>query len=211
MIDLYTAPTANCQRVSVMLEEAGLAYRVHAIDRAAGETRSPALVALNPAAAVPVVVDSDGPGGRPLVLAQSGAILVYLAEKTGRFLPADPAARALAWQWFLQALTDVNAAASAFFLLSNVVPEKTPSTTEFFRARLVTFMEDCDRQLAGRDYLAGELTIADLALYPVIEFRRNLMAGNPRLANLARWAGAMGARPAVRRGLRVPVPTAPAP
>jgi GST-like protein len=100
MIDLYLAPTANGLRASVALEEAGLAYRAHKVDLAKGEQRAPEFLKLNPAGAIPVIVDSDGPGGKPLTLSQSGAIILYVADKCGKFLPKDAARRAIALQWF---------------------------------------------------------------------------------------------------------------
>ena len=208
MIDLYTAPTANCRRVSITLEELGLAYSVHPIDRAAGDQRQPDFLKVNPAGAVPVVVDPDGPAGRPITVAQSGAILIYLAEKTGLLLPSDLGARTVAMEWLLQVLTDVNTAASALFLVSNVVPEKTEPTIAFFRDRLFKFFKDCDRALAESDYLAGELSIADLALYPVVEFRRAEVEESDGLENLRRWAEELAARSGVRRGMKVLVDSA---
>lgn len=201
MIDFYASPTANCQRVTLALEELGLAYRLHRVDRARGDQRLPAFLALNPAGMVPVIVDPDGPAGSPITLAQSGAILMYLADKTGRLMPDDRAGRALARQWLMQVLTDVNAAASALFLTSNVTPEKVESTIGFFRDRLARFLGDCDRQLAGREYLAGALSIADLALYPVVDFRRAIIEQPGAFVNLKRWQAALAARPAIARAM----------
>src|SRR5690242_21831312 len=125
MIDLYLAGTANGLRASVALEECGLPYRAHAVDLAKGEQRSPEFMKLNPAGLIPVIVDSDGPGGRPLTLSQSGAIVLYAAEKSAKFLPRDPAQRALVMQCFMQAASDISGSSNAVFMLDNRAPEKS--------------------------------------------------------------------------------------
>ncbi len=203
MIDLYTAGTANGHRASVALEECGLPYRVHAIDLAKGENKAPDFLKINPQGAIPAIVDGDGPGGKPLALAQSGAIILYLAEKTRKFLPADAAARAVAYQWFVQACSDIAGVNSAIFALANRVPEKTPSTIKFFEDRLLNYLGNFDRRLAAAEFLAGAISIADLALVPVANQRRDMIRG-AGLKNLTRWYEAMAARPGVARGLKVP-------
>src|SRR6187455_1063486 len=105
MIDFYTAQTSNGQRAAIMLEECGLAYKLHKVDLQGGEQRKPEFLAVNPDGAIPAIVDHDGPGGKRLALAQSAAIVLYLAEKTGRFLPGDAGRRAQALQWLMQATT----------------------------------------------------------------------------------------------------------
>ena len=127
MIDLYSAGTANGFRASVTLEEAGLPFHLHKVDLAKGEHRSAEFLKRNPAGLIPVIVDQDGPGGKPLTLSQSGAIILYVAEKTGKFLPEDPARRAVAMQWFMQGATDVAATSGAIFRLENSVPERNES------------------------------------------------------------------------------------
>ena len=115
MIDLYLAGTANGLRASVALEEAGLPYRAHKVDLAKGEQRSPEFLKLNPAGLIPVIVDHDGPHGKPLTLSQSGAILLYAAEKSGRLLPKDIARRTVALQWLMQAASDIAGASNTVF------------------------------------------------------------------------------------------------
>lgn len=201
MIDLYYAPTANGQRVSVMLEECGLPYRLHRLDLAKGEQRSPEYLKLNPTGLMPTLVDGDGPGGQPLALGQSGAIVLYLAEKTGRFLPKDAATRALALQWMMQAISDVAGTSGTIFRLDVTAPEKNPVITEYFKQRLLTFYRDCDRQLAGRDHLAGELSVADITLYPNFAARKALLDAAGGFEHLQRWGAAMAARPGVQKGM----------
>ena len=202
MIDLYLAPTANGLRASVILEECGLPYKAHKIDLTKREHRTAEFVKLNPAAQIPVIVDQDGPGGRPLTLAQSGAIILYCTEKAGKFLPKDSAKRAVALQWFMQAATDVAPTSGAIFQLEMVAPEKSEAITNHFRKRFLNFLSVCDRRLADQEYLAGELTIADFQLYPNYSARKALIDGAGGLANLHRWAAAMAARPGVAKGMK---------
>lgn len=203
MIDLYLAGTANGFRASVALEEAGLSYRVHKVDLAKGEHRGKEFLKLNPAGLIPVIVDQDGPGNKPITLSQSGAIIVYIAEKTGKFLPKDAARRAVTMQWFMQGATDVAATSGAIFRLENSVPEKIPSSIDYFKQRLLGFFSVCDAQLVGRAYLADELSVADLMLYPNFALRKPLIDQAGGFENLQRWGATMGARPAVQRGMKV--------
>jgi GST-like protein len=115
MIDLYTSSTGNGRRATLALEECGLPYRVHKLDLAKGDTKNADFLKINPAGAIPAIVDPQGPGGKPLTLAQSGAIVLYAAEKSGKLLPKDPAKRAEAFYWFMQATTDVAPTSSTIF------------------------------------------------------------------------------------------------
>jgi GSH-dependent disulfide-bond oxidoreductase len=202
MIDLYTAPTGNGLRAAVALAESGLPYTLHKLDLAKGEAKSPDYLKINPAAMIPAIVDSDGPGGKKLIVTQSGAITLYVAEKSGKFLPKDAAKRAEALQWFMQACSDVAATGSALFQLNNNAPEKSPPIIGFFETRLIGAMTVADGQLAGKDFLVGELSVADLALYPAVAARKP-MVEKAGLANLLRWMAAMAARPGVQRGMQL--------
>jgi GST-like protein len=203
MIDLYLAGTANGYRASVALEEAGLPYRVHKIDLAKGESHTPEFLKLNPAGLIPVIVDQDGPGGKPLTLAQSGAIILYAAEKSGKFLPKDASRRALALQWFTQGLSDVAATSGALFRCENSVPEKIEANTEYFRKRLLGFFSVCDAHLAGRDHLADEFSVAELMLYPNFALRKPMIDAAGGFANLQRWGATVGGRPGMQKGMKV--------
>ena len=203
MIDLYLAGTANGLRASVALEECGLPYRVHAVDLAKGEQRSAAFLKLNPAGLIPVIVDSDGPGGQPLTLSQSGAIVLYAAEKCGRFLPRDPAQRAIVMQCFMQVASDISGASNAVFTMENRAPEKSTANVEFLKKRLLVYFAVCDQRLEGSEYLAGELSVADLLLYPNFALRKPLLDQAGGYANLQRWGASMAARPGVARGMKV--------
>ena len=203
MIDLYLAGTANGLRASVALEEAGLPYRVHKVDLAKGEHRTPEFLKLNPAGLIPVIVDQDGPGGKPLTLSQSGAIILYVAEKAGRFLPKDAVRRAMAWQWFAQGLSDVAATSGALFRVENSVPEKIAGNTDYFKKRLLGFFAVCDTHLAGRDFLADEFSVAELMLFPNFALRKSLIDEAGGFANLQRWGAAVGSRPGMQKGMKV--------
>ncbi len=202
MIDLYSANSSNGQRVAITLEECGLPYRLHKLDLFAGDQRKPEFLAINPASAIPAIVDEEGPGGRPLTLAQSGAIVVYLAEKTGTFLPRDPGARAEALQWVFQATTDTAAASGLIFVMSRFMPDKSDANMAFCEERLLRYLSVADRRLADRECLAGELSIADFSLYPLVALRRPLVERAGDMPHLLRWADAIGARPAVARGMK---------
>jgi GST-like protein len=201
MIDFYTANSSNGQRAAIMLEECGLPYTLHKLDLFAGDQRKPDYLAVNPAGAIPTIVDSDGPGGAPVTLAQTGANLVYLAEKTGRFMPRDPRRRAEALQWTFQATTDTAASSTMIFVLSRLAPDKSEANVAFCEERTLRHLRVADARLAGREYLADELSIADFALYPLTVVRRPLIDRAGDLPNLVRWADAIGARPAVARAM----------
>ena len=125
MIDLYAAGTSNGMRARIGLEECGLAYNLHPIDLTKGEQKSPSFLAMNPNGQIPVIVDSDGPGGKPVTLSQSVAVLMYCAEKSGKFLPKDPAARPAFWQALASAASDMSGMINAIFTLSRAKDSAT--------------------------------------------------------------------------------------
>jgi GST-like protein len=201
MIELYAAGTGNGQRGAIALEETGLAYRLHKIDLTKGEQRAPEFLARNPMGQIPVIVDSEGPGGKPLTLSQSGAILLYAAEKSGKFLPKDPARRYKAIEWMMNACTDIAVTSGAIFQMSVAAKEKVPSSIEHFENRLLKFLRVCDGQLRTREFLTDEITVADLALYPVTLGRKALIEKAGDLPNLTRWMAVLAARPGVQRAI----------
>ena len=200
MIDFYTANSSNGQRAAIMLEECELPYTLHKLDLMAGDQRKPEYLAINPAGAIPALVDSDAPGG-PLTITQSGAILTYLADKAGRFVPRDARKRAEAMQWVFQATTDTAASSMMIFVLSRLAPEKSEANVAFCEERTLRHLRAADARLADREFLAGELSIADFALYPLAVVRRPLIDRAGDLTNLVRWADALAARPGVARGM----------
>jgi GST-like protein len=200
MIDLYAAHSSNSQRVAIMLEECAIAYAVHEVDLARGEQRSDAFLAMNPAGAVPVIVDRDGVGGS-VTLTQSGAILLYLAMKTGRWFPKDPARRARAFEWLMFATTDFSSLSTALFLTNVILPDKSSANAGFFEERLSRYFTVANARLEAREFLADELSIADFALYPVVRLRYGLVERAGKLPHLVRWTDALAARPAVARAM----------
>ena len=201
MIDLYMWGTSNGLRASLALAESGLEHRVHKVDLTKGEQKSPEFLALNPAGQIPVMVDPDGPGGARLVLAQSAAILTYAAEKSGKFMPKDGLRRAAAWQWFMMGASDLAGTSSALFVTETLAPDKSAKNVEFFKERLLRLFALLDQRLMGREFVADELSIADLMLYPVYPTRKPLLDAAGGFANLHRWGAMMAARPGVQKGM----------
>jgi GST-like protein len=203
MIDLYAAPTSNGMRARIALEECGLPYKLHAVDIPKGENRTAAFLAMNPNGQIPVIVDHEGPGGIRVTLSQSTAILLYCAEKAGKFMPQDPAARPAVLRAVMSGSTDVTPLFGAYFLAKNMKEPHAP-TVQMFQDRLRSLFQVWDAALAGSRYCAGdEVTIADFSLFAGYARIRgavpDIVAGLP---NLARWAEAMDARPAIKRALK---------
>ena len=202
MIELHAGKSSNSQRVSIVLEECGLPYRVRRYSLLDGEHRTPAFAALNPAGMVPVIVDDDGPGGSPVTLTQSGAIAVYLAEKAGRFVPRDAMARTRFLEWMAFTTSDIVGASGGIFVNSAIVPDKSPANVAFYEERLLRYLRVADARLAARDWLADELSVADFSLYPVVAVRATLIERADGMTHLRRWRDQLAARPAVDRGMK---------
>jgi GSH-dependent disulfide-bond oxidoreductase len=202
MIDLYAAGTSNGMRARIALEECGLPYTLKFVDLAKGENKTPQFLAMNPNGQIPVIVDHDGPGGKPLTLSQSTAILIYAAEKSGKFMPKDPAARAAMLQALMSASTDVTPVFGAYFGAKNKEPDSP--LTQMFKDRVRALFQVWDGALGKSKYCAGdEVTVADLSLYAgyarIKGAAPDAVEGMP---NLTRWAEAMAARPAIQRALK---------
>jgi GSH-dependent disulfide-bond oxidoreductase len=200
VIDLYTFKTPNGLRASIALEECGLPYTAHRVELLQGEQNTPAFRAINPAGAIPVIVDADGPGRKTITISQSGAILFYCAEKSGRLIPSDPTARAAVMQWTMLGLTDGSDAAAGIFRLSRISLE--PGVA-LYKNRLQRTLDVIDARLAESEYLAGELSIADLALYPIGANAKEMVGFGAR-RHLERWFDTLSARASIVRGMAVP-------
>jgi GST-like protein len=203
MIDLYAAGTSNGMRARIALEECGLPYQLLPVDLAKGENKTPQFLAMNPNGQIPVIVDHDGPGGKPVTLSQSTAILLYCAEKSGKFLPKDPAARPAVLQALMNASTDVTPIFGSLFAVMRSKEPHAP-TAQLFKDRLRGFFKVWDAALAKQKYCAGaEVSVADLSLYAgyarIKGAAPELVEG---LANVTRWADEMAARPAIQRALK---------
>ena len=212
LLQLYSLPTPNGVKVSIMLEEIGLPYEVHLIDIGANESWTPEYLSLNPNGKIPAIIDPDGPGGKPLGLFESGAILLYLAEKTGKLLPSDAAARyeTIQWVFFQMAAIGPMFGQLGFFhkFAGREYEDKRP--LERYRAETQRLLCVLETRLAGRDWLMGDdYTIADVA---TVGWVRNLigfygareLVQYDSLKNVPAWLERALARPAVQRGLDIP-------
>jgi GST-like protein len=206
MIDLYTWSTPNGRKVSIMLEECALSYKVHPINIGKGEQHTPEFLAINPNNRIPAIVDSEGPGGKPLPLFESGAILIYLPEKTGKLIPKDVRARLICLQWLMFQMGGVGpmfGQAHHFIRNKEVVPYGIKRYTDETR-RLYGVLQ---KRLSEAEYLAGaEYTIADIATFPwVARFEWHKVDLNDFPAVKA-WYDKLYTRAAVKKGMAVPTP-----
>jgi GST-like protein len=204
MITLYTWGTPNGRKVSIMLEEVGLPYTVRTVDITNGEQFAPGFVAINPNAKIPAIVDDDGPGGEPLTLFESGAILIYLAEKTGRLLPADPAGRYRVLQWLMFQMGGVGPMFGQAHHFRRFAPEPLPYAVERYSKETRRLYGVLDRRLAEADYVAGDYSIADVAIWPWTVRHDWQGIDLAEFPHVRRWYDTIGARPAVQRGMAVP-------
>lgn len=200
-IILYSGPTPNGRKISIALEEMGLPYEARYVDILAGDQHTPEFLALNPNNKFPVIIDPDGPDGTPLTLWESGAILWYLAEKTGQFLPASGAARHLAHQWLMFQMASVGPMFGQFAHFFFYAKEKHPYALERYGKEMARLLAVMDGHLAGHDWFAGDTyTIADMAVLPWVEGAVD-NPGMPPRPHLKKWVDKMKARPAVAKGL----------
>ena len=203
MIDLYAAPTTSGLRTKIMLDECALPYTLHPIDIRASENKQDWFVEINPDGLVPVLIDRDGPDGST-TLSQSMAILIYLAEKTGLFIPQDPSDRATFWALLMNTATDVAPAVVSIFLIQRRAEGSgNGPALKVFEDRFRDFMSVWDRRLATSHWCAGEnVTIADFALYPVFMRCRDVVPHiTEGIPNVERWCADMAARPGVSKGM----------
>ena len=211
-LQLYSLPTPNGVKASIMLEECGLPYEPHLVDFGKNDQTSPEYLSLNPNNKIPAIIDPDGPGGKPLALWESGAILMYLAEKTGRFLPTEPAARWETVQWLMFQMGGVGPMFGQLGFFNKFAgkdyEDKRPRDRYVAESRRL--LSVLDARLAGRQWVMGDdYTIADIAIWPWV---RNLVGfyeagdivGFADFKQLQRVLDAFVARPAVQRGLAIP-------
>ena len=201
MITLYGGPTPNARKVAIALEEMGLEWRLSPIDILDGDQLTPAFLQLNPNNKAPVIVeDEDGPD--PFVLWESGAILWYLAEKTGRFIPAEPRARAICHQWLMFQMSGVGPMFGQNAHFSYYAKDRHEYSIARYANELTRLLRVLNGRLADSAWLAGdEYSVADMATYPYT--LRQVEARAAEFPHLKRWSDAMGARPAVARGMEV--------
>lgn len=201
MIDLYFAPTSNGRRAAIALEECGLPYHLHRVEL--GKPKPEGLLKINPLGAIPAVVDPDGPGGQPLALTQSAAILLYAAEKSGKFLPSDVAQRARVHEWLMNAVTDIGPTSSAIFYINKEGGQHVQSAAEVFEKRLINFFQNIDARLKEVEYLAGDFSIADLALISTWLGRQAMLLKHGPLPHVQRWGEAVASRTGVQKAMKL--------
>lgn len=201
MITLHTAPTPNGHKISIALEELALPYDVVAISLAAGEQQRPEFLRLNPNGRIPAIVDHDE---GDFAVFESGAILIYLADKTGRLLPTDRAGRSTVMQWLMFQMSGVGPMMGQANVFFRYFPEKIPAAIARYQNESRRLLAVLDRRLADREWIAGDYSIADIATWPWARTHDWSGVSVDGLDHLQRWMAAMAARPACQRGLLVP-------
>jgi glutathione S-transferase len=201
MIDLYTAATPNGFKASIALEELALPYELHALDLSAGEQKDPAYLKLNPNGRIPTIVDRDA---GDFAVFESGAILIYLAEKTGRLMPSDAKGRSRVIQWLMFQVGGIGPMQGQANVFVRYFDEELPAVIARYHNETRRLFEVLDRQLADREYLCGEYSIADIANWAWVRSWKWARIDVDGLDNLLRWHETMAARPACQRGVDVP-------
>jgi len=201
MIDLYTAPTPNGWKASIALEELGLPYEVHPINLLSGEQKTPEYLKINPNGRIPTIVDRDAGN---FAVFESGAILIYLAEKTGRLMPTDAKGRSLVIQWVMFQMGGIGPMQGQANVFFRYFPEKIESVISRYQNETKRLYGVLDSRLAGREWLADEYSIADIANWGWVRAHAWAGVDIDDLPNLSRWNEAMAARPACQRGVEVP-------
>ncbi|TDI68218.1 MAG: glutathione S-transferase family protein [Alphaproteobacteria bacterium] len=199
MIDVYSWTTGNARKVYIMLEETGLDYRVHPVDITKDDQFKPDFLAISPNNKIPAIIDRDGPGGTPYALCESGAILMYLADKTGRFLPADPMGRSLVIQWLMFQMGDLGPmfGQAGHFMSRKDQPGMAPALAHFTKGAK-RLMRVVDGRLGDNAYLGGdEYTIADMAVFPWCQNWEKRGFRGEDYPNFKRWFDVIQDRPAV--------------
>ena len=201
MIDLYTAPTPNGWKASICLEELELPYEVHLINLLAGDQKKPEYVKLNPNGRIPTIVDRDAGN---LAVFESGAILIYLAEKTGRLMPSDRAGRSRVIQWLMFQMGGIGPMMGQANVFFRYFPEKIPAVIERYQNESRRLFEVLDTRLGESEWLADEYSIADIANFSWVRTYKWSGVKIDGLTHLRRWMDAMSARPACQKGVKVP-------
>jgi GST-like protein len=207
MIDLYTWTTPNGRKVSIMLEELGLAYRVHPVNIGKGEQFAPDYLKINPNGKIPSITDPDGPDGRPIAMMESGAILIYLARKTGKLFPPPGRAMYEALEWLMFQMGGVGPMFGQTHHFLRAAKEPVPYAIERYMKETRRLYGVLNERLKYRDYLANGYSIADIATYPWVaryEWHKTDLNDFP---HVKRWFDAISARPAVQKGMNVPAVT----
>lgn len=202
-IELYYWPTPNGHKITIMLEECGLPYEIKPVNIGKGDQFKPEFLAIAPNNRMPAIVDPNGPGGKPIAMFESGAILQYLGRKTGKFYPSDERARVECEQWLFWQMAGLGPMAGQCHHFRNYAPERIPYGIERYTNEVNRLYGVMNRRLADREYLAGEYTIADMASYPWVRPYKNQGQDIAEFPNLEAWYKRMQARAAVAKGVKV--------
>lgn len=209
MIDLYTFPTPNGQKVQIMLEELGLAYAVHAVDITRGEQFEPEFIEISPNGKIPAIVDRERPDGASMALAESGAILIYLAEKTGHFLPASGAERYQVLQWLMFQMGHIGPMFGQAHHFRQYAPERVPYAIDRYTQEAERLYKVVEDRLAKSPFLCSEYSIADIATYPWMRGAEAKGVNLEDFPNLKAWMQRVADRPAVHKGMQLLKESAP--
>jgi len=205
MIDLYTWKTSNGRKATIMLEELGVPYNLHPINIGKDEQFAPDYVKINPNSKIPAIIDQDGPGGKPFTLFESGAILMYLAEKYGKFMPTETAARYTTIQWLMFQMGGIGPMFGQAHHFRRAAKEKIPYGIERYTTETRRLWGVLDKRLAEVPYVAGaDYTIADIAIFPWCARYEWQGVALEEFPNAHRWYKSIDARPAVQRGMELP-------
>ena len=203
MIDLYTAGTPNGHKASCTLEELGLEYVVHAVNLGEGEQKSDAFLAMNPNGRIPVIVDREADD---LVIFESGAIMIYLAEKTGRLLPSDPRGRSRTMQWLMFQMGGIGPMMGQANVFFRYFPEKIQPAIDRYQNECRRLFEVLDMRLAESEWLADDYSIADIANWCWVRTYKWSGVSREGLKHLDRWMGVMKEKPGLQKGIQIPIP-----
>ena len=199
MIDVYTWTTGNGRKIPIFLEETGLSYRLHMVNIREGEQFKADYVAICPNSKIPAIIDQDGPDGKPLSLFESGAILIYLGDKTGKLIGSDAAGRYRAIEWVMFQMANVGPLFGQANHFLNKTPEKIPYAIERYGKEAKRLTQVLEKRLGEVDYLAGDYSIADIATYVWLRNPKHEGITLDDYPNVKRWFNAIDARPAVQR------------
>jgi glutathione S-transferase len=203
MIELFTAATPNGWKASITLEEVGLPYKVRRIDFNKKEQKEPWYLKINPNGRIPTIVDHDNGG---FAVFESGALMIYLAEKTGRLMPSDVKGRSLVIQWLMFQMAGIGPMMGQANVFYRYAPERIPYAIDRYQREVRRLFEVLDTRLADNEFIAGDYSIADIANWSWVRGYKWSGVTLDGLPNLARWLDAIGQRPAVQRGVDVPEP-----
>ena len=204
MIDLYTWKTPNGRKISIALEEMGLQFRVHPIDLSKDEQFAPSFLRISPNNKIPGIVDNEGPDGRPILMFESGAILVYLAGKTGKLLPKTVHGKYEALQWLMFQMGGIGPMFGQLHHFLRAAPEQVPYAIKRFSEERDRLYGVIDKRLAEAEFLADEYSIADIATYPWVARHEWHQTDLNDFPNVKRWFDLISSRPAVTRGMQIP-------